>query len=174
MMYPERMTSAAGPLGMMKSCIDVAARYSTKRKAFGSVINKFQGVSFKLADALCLLDSARATVHMAARALDTHQDDPGLCRRLVSEAKRVSTENATQAISNCMQVMGGIGYTTIYPIEKMFRDVRLASIWTGTSEVMNLIIQHEYFRNLDKELSLSRDIEEDAPEALREEEKIYE
>jgi alkylation response protein AidB-like acyl-CoA dehydrogenase len=174
MMYPERMTSAAGPLGMMRACLDIAGKYTTKRKAFGSVINKFEAVSFKIADSLCLLDSARATVHMAAQALDTHQDDPSLCRRLVSEAKRVSTENGMAAISNCMQVMGGIGYTNIYPIEKMLRDVRLASIWTGTSEIMNLIIQHEFYKNFEQDAKAVRDIEPDAAEAGAEEEKIYE
>jgi alkylation response protein AidB-like acyl-CoA dehydrogenase len=174
MMYPERMTSAAGPLGMMRACIDLSAKYSTKRKAFGQIIKEFEGVNFKIADSLCLLDSARATVHMAAQVLDTNQNDPSLCRRLVSEAKRVSTENATQAISNCMQVLGGIGYTNIFPIEKMFRDIRLASIWTGTSEIMNMIIQHEYYRNLAKEWGQARDIEGDAAESAAQNEKIYE
>lgn len=175
MMYPERMTSAAGVLGMTQASIDVAAKYSMHRKAFGKPIRAFQGVSFKLADALCLLDSARATVNLAAQALDHNADNPSLCRRLVSEAKRVSTENSYQAIDNCMQVMGGIGYTNVYPIEKMLRDVRLASIWTGTSEIMNLIIQHEYFAKIKKQTSQNRrDIEADAVEAEAQDEKIYE
>ncbi|MHA1561244.1 MAG: acyl-CoA dehydrogenase family protein [Promethearchaeota archaeon] len=73
--------------------------------------------------------------------------------------------------------MGGIGYCNIYPIEKMLRDVRLASIWTGTSEIMNLIIQHEYFKHFEKkkkEDSTYRDIENDASEAEQVDEKIYE
>ncbi len=177
MMYPERMTSAAGVIGMVKASIKVAAKYSTQRKAFNKPIRKFQAVSFKIADSLCLNDSARGIVHLAANALDKHQNNPSLCRRLVSEAKRVSTENAYKAIDNCMQVMGGIGYSNVYPIEKMLRDVRLASIWTGTSEIMNLIIQHEYFKQFEKkkaEDSKFRDIENDAAEAEAADEKIYE
>ncbi|RLI62700.1 MAG: acyl-CoA dehydrogenase [Promethearchaeia archaeon] len=177
MMYPERMTSAAGVIGMVKGSVDVASRYSTQRKAFGQSIKNFQGVSFKIADSLCLNDSARGILYIAANALDKNQDNPSLCRRLVSEAKRVSTENAYKAIDNCMQVMGGIGYSNIYPIEKMLRDVRLASIWTGTSEIMNLIIQHEYYKKFKKKDGLGtpiRNIEKDASEAEAADEKIFE
>jgi len=86
----------------------------------------------------------------------------------------VATENAWQIVNNALQVMGGIGYTNVYPIEKMLRDVRLIMIWTGTNEIMDLIIQHEYYRELAKEGFKGRDIEFDAPEADQEEEKIYE
>ena len=92
----------------------------------------------------------------------------------MSEAKRVATENCYKAIDHCMQMMGGIGYTNVYPIEKMFRDCRLASIWTGTSEIMNLIIQHEYYDEIKAEPFKNRDIESDAPEAGAPDEKIYE
>ena len=173
MMYPERMTSAGGIIGMAKGCIDIASRYAMKRKAFGKPIRAFEGVSFKLADALCLTDAARSLVYMAAKALDTNQD-PALCRRLVSEAKRVSTENCYKAIDNCLQVLGGIGYTNVFPVEKMFRDARLASIWTGTSEIMNLIIQHEHFEQYLTKAPDYRNIEEDAAECEAEDEKIYE
>ncbi|MHA1674998.1 MAG: acyl-CoA dehydrogenase family protein [Promethearchaeota archaeon] len=173
MMYPERMTSASGIIGMAKGCIDIASRYAMKRIAFGKPIRKFEAVSFKLADALCLTDAARSLVYTAAKALDTNQD-PALCRRLVSEAKRVSTENCYKAIDNCLQVLGGIGYTNVFPVEKMFRDARLASIWTGTSEIMNLIIQHEHFQQYRKKAPDYRDIEGDAAECEADDEKIYE
>jgi hypothetical protein len=74
-----------------------------------------------------------------------------------------------------MQIMGGIGYTNVYPIERALRDARIGLIWTGTSEVMNLIIQHEYYREvLGIEKPPSRNVEEDAAEAHAEEEKVYE
>lgn len=173
MMYPERMTSAAGIIGMANGCIDVATRYARKRKAFGKPIRAFEGVSFKLADALCLVDAARSLLYTAANALDTNQD-PSMCRRLVSEAKRVSTEYCYKAIDNCLQVLGGIGYTNVFPVERYFRDARLAQIWTGTSEIMNLIIQHEHFAQYDKKSREIRDIEADAAEADAPDEKIYE
>ncbi len=173
MMIPERMTSAGGAIGMGRAALEVAARYSTRRKAFGQVIKNFQGVSFKVADSITSLDTARGIVYLAARSVDAG-DLPGRSRRLVSEAKKVATENAWQIVNNALQVMGGIGYTNVYPIEKMLRDVRLIMIWTGTNEIMDLIIQHEYYRELAKEGFKGRDIEFDAPEADQEEEKIYE
>ena len=173
MMYPERMTSAAGILGMARASLEIAGRYSTKRKSFGKPIKSFQAVSFKIADALLKLDAARAITYMAARALDTSQDKPGLCRRLVSEAKRFSTEECYKSIDLSLQVMGGIGYTNVYPIERLLRDARLASIWTGTSEIMNLIIQHEFYKELATTKKNYRNVELDAKEANAEEEKVF-
>jgi len=173
MMIPERMTSAGGAIGMGRAALDVAVRYSTRRKAFGTEIKNFQAVSFKVADSITLLDTARGMVYLAARSVDAG-DLPGRSRRLVSEAKKVATENAWKVVNNAMQVMGGIGYTNIYPIEKMLRDVRLIMIWTGTNEIMDLIIQHEYYKEFSKEGFKGRDIEFDATEADRDEEKIYE
>jgi hypothetical protein len=81
---------------------------------------------------------------------------------------------AWQVINDAMQIMGGIGYTSIYPIERMLRDARLAMIWTGTNEVMNLIIQHEYYKDVQQPDGSVRDMEHDAPEAGAGDEKIYE
>ena len=83
MMIPERMTSAAFSLGV-RSGLEIAARYSNKRFAFGQSIRKFQAVSFMVGDAITQLDAARALVYMAARAVDTGAPN---ARRLVSQAK---------------------------------------------------------------------------------------
>ena len=80
MMYPERMTSAAGAIGMSMAALQLATKYSMKRKAFGKIIKEFEGVSFKTADSLCLLDASRGILHTAAQALDLNQDNPSLCR----------------------------------------------------------------------------------------------
>ena len=173
MMIPERMTSAGGALGMGRAALEVAARYSTLRKAFSTEIKNFQAVSFKVADSITLLDTARGIVYLAASAVDAG-DKAGRSRRLVSEAKKVATENAWKIVNNAMQMMGGIGYTNVYPIEKMLRDVRLIMIWTGTNEIMDLIIQHEYYKELAEEGYKARDIEFDAAEADQVDEKIYE
>ncbi len=173
MMIPERMTSAAGALGMARAALEIAARYSDKRKAFGQKIRSFQAVSFKVADSITLLDAARGIVYLAARAIDA-EDEPGRVRRLVSEAKKFATEAAWQIVNHAMQILGGIGYTTVYPIERFLRDTRLIMIWTGTNEIMNLIIQHEYYKELLEGKPAGRDVETDAPEAHREEEKVYE
>jgi alkylation response protein AidB-like acyl-CoA dehydrogenase len=65
-------------------------------------------------------------------------------------------------INNAMQMMGGIGYTSVYPIERLLRDCRLAMIWTGTNEIMNLLIQHEYYNELNQHKKDWRDVELDA------------
>jgi len=160
MMIPERLTSAAASLGV-KAGLDIAARYSDKRHAFGRAIRKFQGVNFKVADAVTKLDAARGLVYMAARAVDT--DAPN-ARRLVSEAKKFATDMAWDVANTAMQIMGGIGYTDIYPIERMVRDIRLPQIWTGTNEIMNLLIQHEYYREVLQSASDLRNVELDAGE----------
>ena len=169
MMVPERLTSGAGAIGAGRAALEVATRYSTKRKAFGKTIDKFQAVNFMVADSVSTLDAARALVYAAARLVDSG-DDP---RRLVSEAKKVGTEAAWKVINDAMQIMGGIGYTSIYPIERFLRDCRLAMIWTGTNEVMNLLIQHEYYKELKERKIEPRDVEEDAITPDNEE-KVYE
>ena len=172
MMIPERMTSAAGAIGGGRAAIEIAARYADQRKAFGQKIRRFEGVSFKIADSITKLDAAGALVYAAAHAID-NGDDPGRVRRLVSEAKKFSTETGWEVINHAMQVMGGIGYTNVYPIERLLRDSRLLMIWTGTNEIMNLLIQHEYYRELGRP-SLGRDVEADAPGWELPDEKVYE
>jgi alkylation response protein AidB-like acyl-CoA dehydrogenase len=173
MMIPERMTSAAGAIGMARAALEVATRYSNKRKAFGRKIREFEGVSFKIAESITKLDAARMLTYGAAASVD-EMGSTGYTRRLVSEAKKISTEAAWEVINNAMQVVGGIGYTNVYPIEKMLRDARLSIIWTGTSEIMNLIIQHEYYLETLAAGTRIRNVEDDAAEAKAIDEKIYE
>ena len=177
MMIPERMTSAAGALGMARAALEVAARYSDRRKAFGQKIRNFEGVSFKVADSITQLDAARMLVYGAARTVDAAPPgghDPRQTRRLVSEAKKFATDTAWQVVNHAMQILGGIGYTNVYPIERLLRDTRLIMIWTGTNEIMDLIIQHEYYKELLGSRATVRDVEEDAAEAGLAEEKVYE
>ena len=172
MMIPERLTSAAGALGMGQAALDVAVKYSRKRKAFGQPIKNFQAVSFKVAESITQLDAARSLIYATARCIDA--DSPAaLQRRMVSQAKRFCTDTAWTVVNHAMQILGGIGYTNVYPVERLLRDIRLIMIWTGTNEIMDLIIQHEYYKET-QHGPAGRDIEGDAPEADNEEEKIYE
>ncbi len=172
MMIPERLTSAGGAVGMGRAAIDVAARYADKRRAFGQKIRRFEAVSFKVADSLTLLDASRALNHAAGAAVDAGLE-PGKVRRLVSEAKKFSTESAWTVVNHAMQILGGIGYTNIFPVEKMLRDVRLITIWTGTNEIMDLVIQHEFYKEFLANPPRGRDIENDAEGADLTEEKVY-
>ncbi len=174
MMIPERMTSAGGALGMARAGLEIAARYAAKRKAFGQEIRRFEGVSFKLAESLTQLEAARALCRETGRAIGHGGIPAGRVRRMVSESKKFATETAWSVVNHAMQVMGGIGYTNVYPIERLLRDIRLITIWTGTNEIMDLVIQHEFYREFLKAPALGRDLEADAENAEAPEEKIYE
>ncbi|MCW3490166.1 acyl-CoA dehydrogenase family protein [Dethiobacter alkaliphilus] len=172
MMIPERLTSAAGALGMGQAALDVAVKYSRKRKAFGQPIKNFQAVSFKVAESITQLDAARSLIYATARCVDTNSP-AALQRRMVSQAKKFCTDTAWEVVNHAMQILGGIGYTNVYPVERLLRDIRLIMIWTGTNEIMDLIIQHEYYKETQNGPA-GRDVESDAPEADNEEEKVYE
>jgi hypothetical protein len=173
MMIPERMTSAGGALGLARAAVEIAARYADRRKAFGQKIREFEGVSFKVAESLTRLDAARALVRETARVIDS-VGNSNYVRRMVSESKKFATDTAWAVVNDAMQVMGGIGYTNVYPIERLLRDARLMTIWTGTNEIMNLVIQHEYYRDLLAAAPLTRDVETDAVNAEAKGEKVYE
>jgi alkylation response protein AidB-like acyl-CoA dehydrogenase len=180
MMIPERLTSAAGALGGARAALEIAVRYSDKRKAFGRKIREFQGVSFMVAEAVTKLDAARALVYTAARAVDLYDKgvrDPrrigGDPRKLVSEAKYYATEVSWEVVNIAMQILGGIGYTQIYPVERALRDARLGLIWTGSNEIMKLLIQHETYKLMGLP-SRERDYEKDAMDWYKEWEKVYE
>jgi hypothetical protein len=172
-MIPERLTSAAGALGMAKAALEIATKYSTKRKAFNQKIKEFQGVSFKIADSITKLDAARSLIYITARIIEEAKN-PALSRRFVSEAKKFTTDVTWEIVNHSMQILGGVGYTNIYPVEKYLRDTRLSMIWTGTNEIMNLIIQHEFYKEVLSAKEKMRNVEDDAPEADKIEEKVYE
>jgi alkylation response protein AidB-like acyl-CoA dehydrogenase len=169
MMIPERLTSAAASLGV-RAALEIAVRYSDKRRAFGQKIRSFQAISFMVADAITQLDAARAMVYLAARAVDAGAPNS---RRLVSQAKKFATDTAWQVANQAMQVLGGIGYTDVFPIERMVRDLRLSQIWTGTNEIMNLLIQHEYYREVLEGANDRRNVELDAGGEKVAAEKVY-
>ncbi|MDH4212321.1 MAG: acyl-CoA/acyl-ACP dehydrogenase [Candidatus Thorarchaeota archaeon] len=170
MMVPERLTSAAGPIGMGRASLEIAVRYADKREAFGRPIKSYEGISFKVADCMTQLDAARGLVYRAAKKADTGE----WCRKEVSQAKVFATEAGFMAVHEAMQILGGIGYTDVYPLERLYRDARLATIWTGSNEVQRLIIQNEVFKEiLSEDRSEKRDVELDTPGAHKAKEKVY-
>lgn len=175
MMVPERLGTAIMTIGSARVALEIATNYTARRKAFGLPINSFQGVSFQVAEGAMLLDAARSLGYTTCRAIDSGMNIDRV-RRMISESKKFITESCQKIVHNSMQVVGGIGYTNVFPIERIYRDVRLASIWTGTSEVMSMIIAHEWYREMKKAKkdAKMRDFEADAAEAFAEEEKIYE
>jgi alkylation response protein AidB-like acyl-CoA dehydrogenase len=175
MMIPERLGSAVMCIGPARTALEIATGYTTRRKAFGQTINMYQGVNFQVAESIMLLDADRSICYIAAQAAD-NAADRRYTRRIISEAKRFSTEACVKVVSNAMQVMGGIGYTNVFPLERIYRDIRLGPIWTGSNEVMSLIIAHEWYRDYFDRKAAGRDrnYEADADEAEAPDEKIYE
>ncbi|HPJ94923.1 MAG TPA: acyl-CoA dehydrogenase family protein [Deltaproteobacteria bacterium] len=176
MMIPERLGTAAMTVGSVRPAIEIATRYTSKRKAFGMPIQAFQAVGFKVADCALQLDAARSMVYTTCLAVDSKTVHPGRVRRMVSQSKKFVTESAWEIANKCMQVVGGIGYTNVYPLERIVRDIRLSMIWVGSNEIMQLIIQNEWYKEYFKVLAKEdvRDVEEDAVNAGEEEEKVYE
>ncbi|MCJ8501977.1 acyl-CoA dehydrogenase family protein [Desulfatitalea alkaliphila] len=175
MMIPERLGTAAMTIGAARPALTVATGYTTRRKAFGQPIAQFQGVGFQVAEAAMLLDAARSMIYTTARMVDSGVPAKQT-RRMVSQAKKFVTESCQKVAHNAMQVMGGIGYTNVFPVERIARDLRLASIWTGSNEVMSMIIAHEWYKEYlaGKGRKTERDFENDAAEAHAADEKIYE
>ncbi len=175
MMIPERLGAAGMSIGAARPALEVATGYTTRRKAFGQTINNYQGVNFQIAEAAMLLDACRSMVYTTGLSAEA---DPlcGRTRRLVSETKKFVTESCQKVVHNAMQVMGGIGYTNVFPVERIYRDLRLATIWTGSNEVMSMVIAHEWYKDFfkSKQANLTRDLELDAAEAEAPDEKIYE
>lgn len=176
MMIPERLGTAIMTIGTARTALEIATNYTTRRKAFGTAINNFQGVSFQVAEASILLDASRSMGYTTCRAVDAGIEDDKI-RRMISGSKKFITESCQKVVHNSMQVVGGIGYTNVFPLERIYRDIRLATIWTGTSEVMSMIVAHEWYREHKKARAannLTRNFEADAEEAFAEDEKIFE
>jgi alkylation response protein AidB-like acyl-CoA dehydrogenase len=173
LMVPERLLGSG--VGGSRAFLELAARYANKRKAFNQPIRNFEGVSFKIADCITKLDAVSALAYAVAKTIDDRVGTTGYQRRLVSEVKKLATQTHWEVVNDAMQILGGIGYTNVYPVERALREARLIMIWTGSNEIMNLIIQHEYYKEiLPKEIE-GRDIEADVPltPAELDEERIY-
>jgi isovaleryl-CoA dehydrogenase len=137
----ERAVLAAGPLGIMQACLDVALPYVHERKQFGEPIGNFQLVQGKIADMYVALSSARAYVYAVAKACDrgetTREDAAG--------AILYASERATQCALDAIQLLGGNGYINDYPTGRLLRDAKLYEIGAGTSEIRRMLIGREMF-----------------------------
>ena len=111
------------------------------------IADRDEGVNFKIADCLTKLDAVTAFAHTVAKIVQEELGSASYRRRQVSEVKKFSTQAQWEVLNDCMQILGGIGYTNALPVERELRGARLSTIWTGTTEVQNMIIQHEYSRN---------------------------
>ncbi len=123
-------------LGMAQGAFETALAYAKERQQFGKPIGSFQAVQFKLATMAMELDAARLLLYRAA----TLKDQGKAFSKEASMAKLYASEAAMRAATEAIQVLGGNGYTTDYPVERHFRDIKLCEIGEGSSEVQRMVI----------------------------------
>jgi len=143
-LYATRITVATMSVGRARRCFDYALNYAAERKQFGQPIGKFQGVSFQIADMITEIDAADMLTLAAAWRLDE-----GLpANREIASAKVYATEMLARVTDATLQIYGGMGLMSDFPIERFWRDARVERIWDGTSEIQRHIISRELLRPL--------------------------
>ncbi|GEQ96963.1 acyl-CoA dehydrogenase [Iodidimonas gelatinilytica] len=134
-----RIGIAAQSVGMAQAALDYATAYATERESFGKPIIAHQAVGFRLADMATQLEAARQLVLHAASLKDA--DEP--CLKEASMAKLFASEAAEKVCSAAIQTLGGYGYLQDYPVERIYRDVRVCQIYEGTSDIQRLVINRQ-------------------------------
>lgn len=137
-----RIGIAAQAVGMARSALKAARDYATERTSFGTAIMNHQAVGFKLADMATQVEAGRQLVLHAASLKEVGVP----CLNEASMAKLFTSEMAERVCSDAIQIHGGYGYLSDYPVERIYRDVRICQIYEGTSDIQRLVIA----RNLDQ------------------------
>jgi alkylation response protein AidB-like acyl-CoA dehydrogenase len=143
-----RISIGAMAVGLAQAALDASIQYSQTREQFGKPISKFQAIQFKLADMATEIAAARHLVFDAALT----KDRGDRLTRVSAMAKLFASEVAMRATTQAIQVFGGNGYSTEYPVERFFRDAKLCEIGEGTSEIQRIVIARELLK--EKETSL--------------------
>ncbi|MDO6592181.1 acyl-CoA dehydrogenase [Loktanella sp. D2R18] len=131
-----RIGIAAQAVGMARSAFEYARDYAVDRQAFGKSIFEQQGISFQLADMDTQIEAGRQMVFHAAALKDAGKP----CLREASMAKLLTSEVAEKVCSQAIQILGGYGYLSDHPVERIYRDARICQIYEGTSEIQRLVI----------------------------------
>ncbi|MDL9999502.1 acyl-CoA dehydrogenase family protein [Variovorax sp. J22P240] len=132
-----RIGIAAQSVGMARSAFEVALAYAKERQAFGGSIFDQQAVGFRLAECATQLEAARQLIWHAASLRDAGQP----CLKEAAMAKLFASEMAERVCSAAIQTLGGYGYVNDFPLERIYRDVRVCQIYEGTSDIQKLLIQ---------------------------------
>ena len=131
-----RIGIASQSVGMARAAFEAALRYSKERVAFGKPIFEHQALQFRLADMATQIEAARQLIHHAASLKDAQQP----CLKEAAMAKLFASEMAERVCSAAIQVFGGYGYVSDFPVERIYRDVRVCQIYEGTSDVQKMLI----------------------------------
>ena len=143
-LYATRITVATMSVGRARRVFDYALSYAAEREQFGQKIGKFQGVSFQLADMITEIDAADLLTLAAADRLDKALPS----NREIASAKLYASEMLARVTDAAIQIHGGMGLMSDYPLERFWRDARVERIWDGTSEVQRHIISRDLLRAL--------------------------
>ncbi|RMW99644.1 acyl-CoA dehydrogenase [Allofranklinella schreckenbergeri] len=131
-----RIGIAAQSVGMARAAYEAALRYAKERETFGVPIIEHQAVAFRLADMATRLDASRLMVWRAAQLKDAGQP----CLKEASMAKMFASEQAEKICSDAIQIHGGYGYVSDFPVERIYRDVRISQIYEGANDIQRLVI----------------------------------
>jgi alkylation response protein AidB-like acyl-CoA dehydrogenase len=132
-----RLGVAAQAVGIAQGAIDHAVAYANERRQFGQPIAEFQGIQFKLADMETRTAAARELLYRACAKIDRHEPDRG---KYSAMAKLFASDTAMAVTVEAVQVLGGYGYVTEYPVERYMRDAKITQIYEGTNEIQRLVI----------------------------------
>jgi alkylation response protein AidB-like acyl-CoA dehydrogenase len=135
-----RLGAAAQAVGLAQGATDYATDYAKERIAFGKPIIELQGLQFKLADMQTKTAAARELLYKACAMAD--RDDPQLAL-YTSMAKLFASDTAMDVTVEAVQVLGGYGYVTDYPVERMMRDAKITQIYEGTNEIQRVVIARQ-------------------------------
>jgi alkylation response protein AidB-like acyl-CoA dehydrogenase len=132
-----RLGVAAQGLGIAQGATDYAAAYARERRQFGKSINQFQGIQFKLADMETQTAAGRELLYQACAKADRGDADRG---KYSAMAKLYNSDNAMRVTIEAVQILGGYGYVSEYPVERMLRDAKITQIYEGTNEIQRVVI----------------------------------
>jgi len=139
-----RIGIAAQACGILAACLDASVKFAKERMAFGRPIGSFEGVSFKIAQMATDLDAARLLTYRAAALYDAGKP----FATEASKAKYFASTAARKHAAEALQIHGGYGYTTEFPVERYYRDAKITEIYEGTSEIQQVIIARAYLGKL--------------------------
>jgi alkylation response protein AidB-like acyl-CoA dehydrogenase len=136
-----RLGIAAQSIGIAEAALRHSVAYAAERKQFGHPIKEFQAIQFKLADMATKVSASRALLHMSATAKDRGEH----MTQFSAMAKLLASETAMWVTTQAIQIFGGYGYVTDYPVERLFRDAKVTEIYEGTSEIQRIVIARELY-----------------------------
>ena len=140
-----RIGIGAQAVGLAQAALEESVRYAKERKAFGKTISDFQGLQFMIADMATRVEASRLLVWQAAVMKDSNVK----YSKQSAMAKLYAAETAMWVTTKAIQIHGGYGYTTDYPVERFFRDAKITEIYEGTSEIQRIVIARETLKEIE-------------------------